>query len=203
LNWYNRWGIYFYPREEKPMADANELRKGVTFQIDNDLFRVNDYHHHKPGRGLATIRVKAVNLRTGSIIEKTFSSGEKVDTVRLDYHQAQYLYNDGQDYYFMDTETYEQPSISTAVVGDAANYLTEEMQVKLTFYQREVLDIELPTSVELKVVQADPAVKGDTATGVNKKVLTETGLEVSVPAFIEMDDTIKVDTRTGEYITRV
>ena len=185
------------------MADANELRKGVTFQIDNDLFRVNDYHHHKPGRGLATIRIKAVNLRTGSIIEKTFSSGEKVDTVRLDYHQAQYLYNDGQDYYFMDTETYEQPSISTAVVGDAANYLTEEMQVKLTFYQGEVLDIELPTSVELKVVQADPAVKGDTATGVNKKVHTETGLEVSVPAFIEMDDTIKVDTRTGEYITRV
>jgi elongation factor P len=185
------------------MADANELRKGVTFLIGNDLFRVNDYHHHKPGRGLATIRIKAVNLRTGAIVEKTFSSGEKVDTVRLDYHQAQYLYNDGQNFYFMDTETYEQPSISAIVVGDATNYLTEELQVKLTFYQGEVLDIELPTSVELKVVQADPAVKGDTATGVNKKVLTETGLEVSVPAFIEMDDRIKVDTRTGEYITRV
>ncbi len=185
------------------MADANELRKGVTFQIDNDLFRVIDYHHHKPGRGLATIRIKAVNLRTGSIVEKTFSSGEKVDTVRLDHHQAQYLYTDSQEFYFMDTETYEQPSISAAVVGDTANYLTEEMQVKLTFYQGEVLDIELPTSVELKVVKADPAVKGDTATGVNKKVVTETGLEVSVPAFIEMDDIIKVDTRTGEYITRV
>ncbi len=185
------------------MADANELRKGVTFQIDNDLFRVIDYHHHKPGRGLATIRIKAVNLRTGSIVEKTFSSGEKVDTVRLDHHQAQYLYTDGQEFYFMDTETYEQPSISAAVVGDTANYLTEEMQVKLTFYQGEVLDIELPTSVELKVVKADPAVKGDTATGVNKKVVTETGLEVSVPAFVEMDDIIKVDTRTGEYITRV
>ena len=185
------------------MADANELRKGVTFLIDNELFRVIDYHHHKPGRGLATIRIKAVNLRTGSIIEKTFSSGEKVDTVRLDYHQAQYLYNDGQNYYFMDTETYEQPSISAAVVSDAANYLTEEMQVKLTFYQGEVLDIELPTSVEMKVIQADPAVKGDTATGVNKKIITETGLEVSVPAFIEIDDIIKVDTRTGEYITRV
>ena len=185
------------------MADANELRKGVTFQVDNDLYKVLDYHHHKPGRGLATIRVKAVNLRTGSIIEKTFSSSEKVDIVRLDHHQAQYLYNDGQHFYFMDTETYDQSSIPAAVIGDAASYLTEEMQVKLTFFEGEVLDIELPTSIETKVVKADPAVKGDTATGVNKKVTTETGLEVSVPAFVESGDIIKVDTRTGEYITRV
>lgn len=185
------------------MIDANDLRKGVTFQIDNEIFKVLDYQHHKPGRGLATIRVKAVNLRTGSNIEKTFSSSEKVESIRLDYHQAQYIYNDGQDYYFMDTETYEQPPISATIVGEAANYLTEEMQVKLTFFQGEVLDIELPTAVELKVTKADPAVKGDTATGVNKKVVTETGLEVSVPAFIEIDDVIKVDTRSGEYITRV
>lgn len=185
------------------MIDANDLRKGVTFQIDNEIFKVLDYHHHKPGRGLATIRVKAVNLRTGSNIEKTFSSSEKVENIRLDYHQAQYIYNDGQDFYFMDTETYEQPPISATIVGDAANYLTEEMQVKLTFFQGEVLDIELPTAVELKITKADPAVKGDTATGVNKKVVTETGLEVSVPAFIEIDDVIKVDTRSGEYITRV
>ena len=185
------------------MIDANDLRKGVTFQIDNEIFKVLDYQHHKPGRGLATIRVKAVNLRTGSNIEKTFSSSEKVESIRLDYHQAQYIYNDGQDFYFMDTETYEQPPISATIVGDAANYLTEEMQVKLTFFQGEVLDIELPTAVELKVTKADPAVKGDTATGVNKKVVTETGLEVSVPAFIEIDDVIKVDTRSGEYITRV
>ena len=184
------------------MIDANDLRKGVTFQIDNEIFKVLDYHHHKPGRGLATIRVKAVNLRTGSNIEKTFSSSEKVENIRLDYHQAQYIYNDVQNYYFMDTETYEQPPISATIVGDAANYLTEEMQVKLTFFQGEVLDIELPTAVELKVTKADPAVKGDTATGVNKKVVTETGLEVSVPAFIEIHDVIKVDTRSGEYITR-
>jgi len=184
------------------MIDANDLRKGITFQIDNEIFKVLDYQHHKPGRGLATIRVKAVNLRTGSNIEKTFSSSEKVESIRLDYHQAQYIYNDGQDYYFMDTETYEQPPISATIVGEAANYLTEEMQVKLTFFQGEVLDIELPTAVELKVTKADPAVKGDTATGVNKKVVTETGLEVSVPAFIEIDDVIKVDTRSGEYITR-
>jgi elongation factor P len=185
------------------MADANELRKGVTFQVDNELFKVLDYHHHKPGRGLATIRVKAVNLRTGSIIEKTFSSSEKVDTVRLDHHQAQYLYNDGQQFYFMDTETYDQPNIPATVIGEAANYLMEEMQVKLTFFEGEVLDIELPTSIEMKVIKADPVVKGDTATGVNKRVTTETGLEVSVPAFVESGDTIKIDTRTGEYITRV
>lgn len=185
------------------MIDANALRKGVTFQIENDIFKVLEYQHHKPGRGLATIKIKAVNLRTGAIIEKTFSSSEKVEDIRLDYHQAQYLYNDGQDFYFMDTETYEQPAIPASVVGDAANYLVEEMEIKLTFFQDEVLDIELPTSVTLKVIKADPAVKGDTATGVNKKVELETGLEVSVPAFIETDDVIKVDTRTGEYITRV
>jgi elongation factor P len=185
------------------MIDANELRKGVTFTIDNDLYKVTDYHHHKPGRGLATIRVKAVNLRTGANIEKTFSSSEKVEDVRLDYHNAQYLYNDGTDYHFMDTESYDQPFIPATVLGETANYLIENMEVKLTFYEGEVLDIELPTSVELEVTRADPAVRGDTATGVNKKVLTQTGLEVSVPAFIETGDIIKVDTRNGEYITRV
>jgi elongation factor P len=190
-------------KETGIMIDANALRKGVTFTIDGELYKVMDYHHHKPGRGLATIRVKAVNLRTGSNIEKTFSSSEKVEDVRLDYHTAQYLYNDGNDFHFMDTTTYEQPFISAVVIGDAANYLIENMEVKLTFYEGEVLDIELPTSVELDVVRADPAVRGDTATGVNKKVETQTGLEVSVPAFIESGDRIKVDTRTGEYITRV
>ena len=185
------------------MIDANALRKGVTFTIDNELYKVLDYHHHKPGRGLATIRVKAVNLRTGANIEKTFSSSEKVEDVRLAYHTAQYLYNDGSDFHFMDTETYDQPAIPAAVISDAANFLIENMEIKLTFFQGEVLDIDLPTSVELEVTRADPAVRGDTATGVNKKVLTQTGLEVSVPAFIEVGDVIKVDTRTGEYITRV
>jgi len=185
------------------MIDANALRKGVTFTIDGELYKVSDYHHHKPGRGLATIRVKAVNLRTGSNIEKTFSSSEKVEDVRLDYHNAQYLYNDGSDFHFMDTDTYEQPSIPASVIGDNAYYLIENMEVKLTFYEGEVLDIELPTTVELEVVRADPAVRGDTATGVNKKVVTQTGLEVSVPAFVETGDVIKVDTRNGEYLTRV
>jgi elongation factor P len=185
------------------MADANELRKGVTFLIDDELYKVLDYHHHKPGRGLATIRVKALNLRTGAQIEKTFSSSEKVEDVRLDYHKAQYLYTDGQDYIFMDTETFEQPNIPASILGDAIYYLKPEMEVKLTFFENEPLDVELPITVELQVTRADPAVRGDTATGVQKKVETETGLEVSCPAFVEEGDIIKVDTRTGEYITRV
>lgn len=185
------------------MIDANNLRKGVTFIIDNDLFKVLEYSHNKTGRGLANIRVKAVNLRTGANIEKTFSSSERVEDIRLDHHNAQYLYNNGEDFFFMDTETYEQPAISAAVIGDLANYLIEEMEVKVTYYEGEVLDIELPITVELKVTRADPAVRGDTATGVNKKVETQTGLEVSVPAFVEEGDVIRVDTRTGDYITRV
>jgi len=185
------------------MIDANALRKGVTFTIDSDLFKVLEYSHNKPGRGLATIRVKALNLRSGAIIDKTFSSSEKVENVRLDYHNAQYLYSDGAYFHFMDTETYEQPAIPASVIDDAANYLIENLEIKLTFYEGEVLDIERPSSVELNVIRAEPAVRGDTATGVNKKVETQTGLEVSVPAFIEAGDTIKVDTRTGDYITRV
>jgi elongation factor P len=185
------------------MADANELRKGVTFIVDGELYKVLEYQHKKPGRGLATIRVKAVNLRSGAQIEKTFSSSERVEDVRLDYHTATYLYSDGQNYFFMDTETYEQPAISGAILGDAVNYLKPEMEVKVTFYEGETLDVEIPLAVELQVTRADPAVKGDTATGVQKKVETETGLEVSVPAFVEEGDVIKVDTRTGEYITRV
>jgi elongation factor P len=185
------------------MIDANALRKGVTFQIDNDLYKVIEYSHHKPGRGLATIKVKAVNLRTGSNIEKTFSSSEKVDDVRLDYRNAQFLYSDGTDFHFMDIDTYEQSHISAAVIAENANYLKSEMQVKLTFYKSEVLDIEIPLTVELEVIRAEPAVRGDTATGVNKKVELETGFEVGVPAFVEVGDVLKIDTRTGEYVTRV
>lgn len=185
------------------MIAANELRKGVTFELDGDLFKVLDYQHHKPGRGLATVRIRALNLRTGAQIDKTFSSSERIQDARLDYHQVEYLYKDGDSFVFMDLETYEQPAIPAAVLGDSANYLTENMQVKLTFYEGEPLDIDLPTSVELKVVEAEAAARGDTATGVNKRVVTETGLEVQVPAFVEVEDVIKVDTRSGEYITRV
>ena len=185
------------------MIDANDLRKGVTFELDGNLYKVLDYSHHKPGRGLATIKVKARNLRTGANIDKTFSSSERVQDVRLDYRMVQYLYPEGENYVFMDLETYEQPSIPASVLGDVVNYLKENTDVKLTFYESEPLDVELPTSVELAVTRAEAAVKGDTATGVNKTVTTETGLEVQVPAFIAEGDVIKVDTRSGDYITRV
>ncbi|MBI3159264.1 MAG: elongation factor P [Chloroflexi bacterium] len=185
------------------MIDANDLRKGVTFQLDGALYKVLDYSHNKPGRGLATIRVKAINLRSGATIEKTFSSSERVENVQLEFHNAQFLYSDGEFFHFMDIETYEQPALSGSVVGDAANYLKEQMEVKITVFEGETLDIELPLTVELEVVRAEPSVRGDTATGVNKKVVTETGLEVSVPGFVETGDTIRVDTRTGAYLTRV
>lgn len=185
------------------MIDVNDLRKGVTFELDNELFKVLDYEHHKPGRGKATIRVKARNLRTGTIIDKSFISGDRVQDIRLDYHNAQYLYNDGDLYHFMDLDTYDQPAIPRKVIGDTANYLKEGLEVKLTFFHNEPLDIDLPISIDLEVVKADIAVRGDTATGVTKKVTTETGLEVVVPNFVNEGDVIRVDSRSGTYITRV
>jgi len=185
------------------MIDVNDLRKGVTFELDGNLWRVLEYAHHKPGRGNATIRIKARNLRTGSTLEKTFISGSQVQEARLDYHNVQYLYKDDQFYYFMDQQTFDQPAIKADILGDAAGFLKEGMECKLTFYNGEALDIELPTSVDWKVVHADIAVGGDTATGVTKKVRVETGVEVQVPNFVKEGDTIQVDTRTGTYVTRV
>ncbi len=185
------------------MIDVNDLRKGVIFDLDGNLFKVLEYTHHKPGRGNAIIRIKARNIRTGSTIEKTFSSGDRVQDVRLDYHNVQYLYKDGDNYVFMDGETFEQPTSPGELVGDSAGFLKEGMEVKLTFFQSEPLDIELPTSVDLKVVRAEVAVRGDTATGVTKKVEVETGATVDVPIFVKEGDTIRVDTRTGTYVTRV
>ncbi len=185
------------------MIDVNDLRKGVTFELDGQLYRVLEYHHHKPGRGNAIIRIKARNLLTGANIEKTFTSGDKVQDVRLDFHNVQFLYFDGEFYHFMDNETFEQPAIRAEILGESALYLKEGMEVKLTFYKGQPIDIELPTSVDLKVVYAETAVRGDTATGVTKKVRTETGLEVVVPQFVNEGDVIRVDTRTGEYVTRV
>ena len=185
------------------MIEANALRKGVIFEMDGNLFKVKDYHHNKTARGGATIRIKALNIRTGANIEKTFNSSERVKNIRLDYKKVQYLYNDDMFFYFMDNETFEQPAISVTMVDDAAGYLKEGLSVKLTFFGDEPLDIDLPTSVELEVVEAEVAVRGDTATGVTKKVICETGLEVQSPNFVDVGDTIKVDTRTGEYLTRV
>jgi elongation factor P len=185
------------------MIDVNDLRKGVTFELEGNLFKVIEYSHHKPGRGNATIKIRARNLRTGSNLEKTFISGSQVQDARLDFHNVQYLYNDGDNYYFMDQETFEQPGVSKNVLGDSANFLQEGMTCKLTFYNGEALDVELPTTVDLKVIFAEVAVRGDTATGVTKKVKVETGVEVQCPNFVKEGDTIRVDTRDGTYVTRV
>ena len=185
------------------MIDVNELRKGVTFEQDGSLYKVLDYAHNKPGRGQATIRIKARDLRKGTTLDMTFNSGNRVQDVRLDYHNAQFLYADDRFFYFMDNQTYEQYPVNKDIVGEQADYLKPNMDVKLMFYGTEALDVELPTSVDLLITRAEPSVRGDTATGVTKKVITETGLEVQVPSFVEQGDTIRVDTRNGEYVTRV
>ena len=185
------------------MIDVNTLRKGVTFEVDDQIFRVLEYTHTKPGRGNATIRTKLRNLKTGATIERTFQSGDRVQDIRLDHHQVQYLYQDGGLYYFMDTDTFEQPALSSNMLGDNVNYLREGLEVKLTFYQEVPIEVEMPAAVELKVVQSDVGVRGDTATGANKLVTTETGLKVQVPLFVNVGDTIRVNTDSGGYLTRV
>lgn len=185
------------------MIDVNELRKGVTFTMDGELYKVLSYQHHKPGRGKATIRTTLRNLRTGATIQQSFISGDRVQDIRIERRGVQYLYNDGDLYHFMDTETYDQTALSATVLADQTRYLKEGLELVLTTYEGEPLDIELPTTVDAAVVEAEMAVAGDTATGAMKKVTLETGLEVQVPLFIEVGDAIRVDTRTGEYVTRV
>jgi elongation factor P len=185
------------------MIDVNDLRKGVTFELDGNIYKVLDYSHHKPGRGNATIRIKARDIRSGTTLEKTFQSGDRVQDIRLEFHNVQYLYNDGDIFYFMDMDTFEQPGVRKSMIDDVAGFLKEGMEVKLTFYNNDPIDIELPTSVYLKVTHAEAAVRGDTATGVTKKVTLETGQLVDVPYFVNEGDTIRVDTRTGSYVTRV
>lgn len=185
------------------MIDVNELRKGVTFEIDGNLLKVLDYEHNKSGRGNASIRIKARNLRTGATFERTFTSGNRVQDVSLDFQNVNYLYTDGDFYYFMNNDTFEQPAVSAAILKDAAPYLKEGIAVKLTFYHDEIIDVELPISVDLLVTKAETAVRGDTATGVTKPVTVETGAKVMVPNFVNEGDTIRVNTETGDYLTRV
>jgi elongation factor P len=185
------------------MIDVNELRKGVTFELDGGLYKVLDYSHNKTGRGNANIRIKARNLLTGANIERTFNSGLSVQDVSLDFHNVSYLYNDGDFYHFMDNVTFEQPAVKAEALGEKALYLKEGMEVKLTFYNDAPLDVEFPSSIELKVIEAETAIRGDTATGVTKKVKTETGLEVQCPQFVKVGDVIRINTETGEYVTRV
>lgn len=185
------------------MIEVNALRKGTTFTHENELYKVLDYTHNKTARGGATIRVKVRNLRSGATYEKTFNGGERVEDIRLDHSEAQYLYNDGGLYFFMDMETYEQPAFNKEVVEDIIPYLTENLLVKISTYNGEPIDIEIPITIELEVVETEPGFAGDTAQGATKSATVSTGLEVQVPLFVNIGDVIRIDTRTGEYITRV
>jgi elongation factor P len=185
------------------MIDANELRKGATFILDGELYQVLEYQHYKPGRGNAIIRTKIRNLRTGSTIPRNFLSGDRFEEAPVERRTVQYLYEDGDAFYFMDTQTYDQVHMNADMVGDRAGFLKEGMEVTLTVLESEVLDVDLPASIELEVVESELAVAGDTATGASKAITCETGLKVNVPLFINVGDTIRVDTRSGDYLTRV
>jgi elongation factor P len=185
------------------MIDVHQLRKGTTFVLDGQLYKVIEFQHHKPGRGKAVIRTKIRNLRTGATIDKNFISGDRVEDVRIDRVAVQYLYSDGTFFYFMNNETYEQIPLSAEVLGESVQYLVDNMTLNISILENEPIDIDLPTTVDLKVVEAPMAVAGDTATGVTKAVTLESGLQVNVPLFVNLGDTIRVDTRNGEYVTRV
>lgn len=185
------------------MIDVNQLRKGVIYEFDNNLWKVLDFWHIKMGRGKAVIRTKAKNLRTGSNVEHTFDSGDRVQEASLETRQVQYLYTEGELCYFMDMETYDQPVLNKDVLGEQWWYLKDGTIVKVVQFGEEPLDVELPVTVDLKVIEAGVAVRGDTSGNVQKLAETETGLKVSVPAFVVTGDTIRVDTRDGSYVTRV
>jgi elongation factor P len=185
------------------MKDVNKLRRGATFLHEGQIYKVTEYSHHKPGRGKATIRVNVRNVRTGANLLLTFNSGDRVEDIRLEKKAVIYLYDNGQFLVFMDQSTYEQPEVSHEVFGDDVKWLKEEQPLDLLFNEEEVLDYNLPLNVDLKVVEAEAGIAGDTATGATKEVITETGVVVKTPLFVEVGDVIRVDTRSGEYITRV
>lgn len=186
------------------MVDVNQLRRGVTFlHEDNNLYRVLEYSHNKPGRGKATIRVTVRNVRTGANLQLTFTSGDRVEDVRIEKRTMQYLYADESFYVFMDVETYEQVFVNHIMLEDHKNYLKESMELELMFFETEVVDYNLPQSMDMVVAEAENAVSGDTATGATKDVITETGLRVRTPLFVNTGDTIRINTTEGTYITRV
>lgn len=184
------------------MIGSGELRKGITIEHDGKLYQVIDYQHVKMKR-TALARLKLRDIRDGHTIEQTFQSSEKFVRARLDYRSMQYLYNDGDLYYFMDEENFEQIPISAGQLGDALNYLKEGMSVQVSSYKGELVGVELPIAVELEVVDTEPGFKGDTATAGNKPAKLETGVTIQVPLFINAGDVIRVDTRDGSYLERV
>lgn len=185
------------------MISTNDLRYGVHIVLEGELYTVLEAQHVKLGRGSAYVRAKIRNLRTGATIERKFNAGERVPLAILESRTMQYLYRDEANFTFMDTETYEQLSIPASVVGEAARFLKEGMEVEVIFHEGSPIEVELPTSVELLVVETPPGVRGDTAQGGSKPARLETGATVQVPLFVEVGDRVRVDTRTGQYLERV
>ncbi|MES4792288.1 MAG: elongation factor P [Chloroflexota bacterium] len=185
------------------MISTGELKKGATIELDGKLYSILDYAHIKMGRGSAQVRIKFRDVRSGAIIEQTFQAGTKFQRARVERREMQYLYNDGEFFYFMNTETFEQIPVSADKVGDAAKFLKENDMCELVLYGEEVIGVELPMTVELVVTDTEPGFKGDTATGGTKPATLETGLVVQVPLFVEPGTKIRVNTETGQYIERV
>lgn len=184
------------------MISTGDLKKGLTIELDGGLYQIIDWQHIKVGRGSAQVRLKLRDIRGGHTIDRTFQAGEKFIRARLDRHTVQFLYNDGDVYHFMDSESFEQSTLSGEQIGDALGYLKEGMSLDVLSYKDEPLSVELPTSVELQIVETDPGFKGNTATAANKLAKLETGIMVQVPLFVDNGDIIRVDTRTGQYLER-
>ncbi len=185
------------------MISTGDLRRGLVIEIDGEIWQVLEYHHIKMGRGSAQIRIKLRNIKRGQTVERTFQAGEKWPRAYLEQRQVQFLYAEDSEYHFMDTQSYEQFSMTRETLGDSALYLTEGMVVDRTSYEGETIGVELPVTVELKVLETEPGFAGDTQSGAHKPATVESGLVVQVPLFVDAGDTIRIDTRTGEYQTRV
>jgi len=186
-----------------PAISTNDLKNGMTLELDNGLFSVVEFQHVKPGKGGAFVRTTLRNARTGNVLERTFRAGERVEQAILEKRDMQFLYRDGEDYVFMDTTTYDQRQVPPAALGDAANYLVENAVATLATYRDEIVSVEIPASVELTVAETEPGVQGDRVSGARKPATLETGLTVQVPLFVNVGDRVRVDTRSGDYITRV
>jgi len=185
------------------MISAGDFRKGLTFEMDGDVWVVNDFQHVKPGKGSAFVRAKVKNVLTGGTVERTFNPSDKFPKAHIETKEMQYLYNDGDLYYFMDLENFEQIPLNKDKVEDAILYIKENMNATIKFFKGEAFSVEAPFFVELEVTSTEPGFKGDTATGANKPATLETGAQITVPLFVEIGDKVRVDTRTGLYMERV
>jgi elongation factor P len=189
--------------EGDTVASTNDLKNGLVLNIDNQLWSVVEFQHVKPGKGPAFVRTKLKNVLSGKVVDKTFNAGVKVETATVDKRDMQYLYKDGEDFVFMDSNTYDQMTIPVATVGDAANFMLENQQAIVAVHEGSPLYVELPTSVVLEITYTEPGLQGDRSTGGTKPATVETGYEIAVPLFLETGTKVKIDTRTGDYLGRV